>query len=68
MGSFNKWLLIGLKKLGDVGQPSNLVSLERQLCAHSFGCTGTVAGACQPSSWVVTPMDVHTIGKPGVGY
>ena len=36
VGSFNKWLLIGWNKLGDVGQPSNLVSLERQLCAHAF--------------------------------
>ena len=24
---------------------------------------GTIAGACQPSRWAVTLMDVHSLGK-----
>ena len=24
---------------------------------------GTIAGACQPSRWTVTLMDVHSLGK-----
>ena len=39
------------------------MSLHGTICL-----AGSLAGACQPSRRVVTPLDVHTTGEPGVGH